>query len=171
MGQNGFAAPRLTTIMSTHRRKSSTGPSSPGPLYLTFDVDPTAPAYKTVQTTLANGKTTQGRVCEICERVIPIGSKGSLHAFNTHKSVCERKNGSSTGYRLEDRAGSVPAMRSTPSLSPLMIPSSTLAPSLSGSPTPLSNSPIFSPIHHPLTSYLILKTTDLSQTLDCHGLP
>ena len=138
--------------MSVHRGKSPAGPPSPTPLYLTFNADPTIPAYDTVQTTLANGKVTRGRACEICLRVIPIGSKGSLHAFNAHKSACEQKNGSSATSRptgFGDRARSLSATRSATSLSPLMIPNSSLSPSLPGSPTSPPYSPILSPIHSP----------------------
>lgn len=52
-----------------------------GPMRLTFNIDQTTPVYKIVQMTLANGKTTQGGTCEICRRVIMVGSKGSLYAF------------------------------------------------------------------------------------------
>ena len=129
--------------MSARCGKSPALTPSPSPLYLTFDADPTTPAYETVQTTLANGKTTQGRVCDICGRIIPIGSKGSLHAFNTHKSACIRKNDPG------ERAGSLSAVPSTRSLSPLTIPNSSLAPSPSGSPASPSHSPIFGPTHPP----------------------
>jgi hypothetical protein len=99
--------------------------------------------------TLANGKTTQGRACEICGRVIAIGARGSLYAFNTHKSACEQKRGSPVALyptNLGDRTRSPSATPSTMSLSPLMIPGTSLAPSLPASPL---NSPIFSPIHSP----------------------
>ena len=102
--------------------------------------------------TLTNGKVTPGRACEICARVVAIGSRGSLHAFETHKSACERKNGSVATSRrtgFGDRAQSLSATRSATSLSPLMIPSSSLSPSLPGSPTSPPYSPIFSPIHSP----------------------
>jgi len=136
--------------MSACSRNSSTGPPSPSPLYLTFDADPAAPAYKTVPITLANGKTAQARVCEICSRAIAIGSKGSLHAFNTHKSACEQKKGSSAApyppvFGSHTRSQSVtPSMTS---LSPLAIPSPSLSPSLPGSPTSPLYSPAFSPTH------------------------
>jgi len=129
--------------MSAHSRKSSAGPQSPSPLYLTFDTDPSTPAYQTVPITLANGKTARGRVCEICGRTIAIGSKGSLHAFNMHKSACEQEKGSSaTPYPTElgSRARSPSVAPSMMSLSPVAIPSPSLSPSLPGSPT----SPLFS---------------------------
>ena len=82
--------------MSARRGESSTGPPPFNPLSLTFDANPHTPVYETVQKALGNGKTALGRACEICSQIIAIGSKGSLHAFNTHKLACERKNGSST---------------------------------------------------------------------------
>ena len=151
--------------MSTHNSKSSTGPPSPTPLYLTFNSDPSTPTYETVQVTLANGRTTQGRACEICGRVIVIGSKGSLHAFNTHKTACEQKRGSSgTPYSTKsgNRTRSLSVAPSMASLSPLMIPSPSLSPSLPGSPTSPLYSPILSPVNSPL--YVASNSED-------HGTP
>ena len=131
--------------MSTRRGKSSAGPPSPNPLFLTLNTNPDVPVYEIVQKTLKNGKIVPGRACEICGQVIAIGSKGSLHAFDTHKSACQLKNSRSTASRpagLGDRARSLSAAPSTRSLSPLVIPSPSLSPSLPGTPASSPHSPI-----------------------------
>lgn len=133
--------------MASHHGKSSTDPPSPSSMYLTFNANPTTPVYETAPMTLTNGKTTRGRACEICGRVTAVGSRGSLHAFNTHKSACERKRGSLVISHLTnpgDRARSLSAAPSSAMFLSLMIPSHSLTPSLPASP---SNSPTFSPAY------------------------
>ena len=135
--------------MSAHRGKSSTAPSSPNPLYLTFDADPDTPVYEVVRVTLANRKTTVGRACENCGRVIAIGSRGSLHAFETHKSACKGPPTTSHPIKLGDRTRSMSATSPTMSLSPLMVPPPGLSQSLPGDPTSPPHSPLFGFIRSP----------------------
>ena len=111
-----FAPP---TTMSICCGESSTGPPSPGPppsspLYLTFNADPATPSYETVPVTLSNGKPSKGRACELCGRVIPIGSKGSLHAFDTHKSSCAYKKCSITRPRHTSTMSHARSLSATP---------------------------------------------------------
>lgn len=155
--------------MSARRGESSTRPPSvdpplTSPLYLTFNADLNTPPYETVPITLANGKPGRGRACEICGKIITIGSKGSLYAFDLHKTACQQKTDSLARNRLTnigDRARSLSTAPSTMSLSPLMIPGPSPALSLSGSPTSLSQSPIFSPAHSPSDITSDYDATDL----------
>ena len=84
--------------------KSSTGPPSPDPSYLTSNPDPITPVYEIMQTALANRETTRGRafVSRLMRSVQEV-----LRAFHTCRSVYERKDGSSAAscpIDLGDRA-------------------------------------------------------------------
>jgi hypothetical protein len=77
--------------MSACNGKSSTGLPSPSLLYSTFGADPSTPVSITIQMTFMNGKTAQGRACEIRDWFE--GFPPRLR-YPQLKPACERKKGS-----------------------------------------------------------------------------
>jgi hypothetical protein len=149
-----FTSATPSTMSSSHVNASNGSPSDQH--YSVFNEDPSFVPYPIVSKTLRDGTMGSGRPCELCGRVIRLGAKGSLHAYNMHVEACQKKTLKSTSTP-SDRAASlsVAPLTSTaavsvrdhrsPSLSPLTI-GRHLPPSLS--PTP---SPTYSPTS-PLTS-------------------
>ncbi|KAF9778376.1 hypothetical protein BJ322DRAFT_1025090 [Thelephora terrestris] len=125
-------------------------PSNSFPAVPDFSFANTIPSlvpYPVIPKLRRDGVMGQGRPCEVCSKVIGLGTHGSLHAYNLHVEACQKKRIRST-TRQPERAISLPvavSMATVPngihqftSLSPLII-GRHLHASLSPTPSPTSS--------------------------------
>lgn len=110
---NSSGSPTPLTLYAMSSGQANLSNSSPaGPHYSSFNADPSVAPYTIVPKTRRDGTTGQGRVCEICTKIIGLGANGSLYPFNSHVEACRKKHSMATAKKL-DRARSLPVSLAT----------------------------------------------------------
>ena len=145
--------------MSSSRTNPSIVPP-PEPLFSTFNADPLATPYPVVPMTQRDGTAGHGRPCEICSKVIGLGTNGSLYTYNLHIKACQKK-------ASIDRSNSLPAAPSTAATLSGIHRSTPLSPLIIGGHLDTSLSPSPSPTHSP-TSPLTSVSFDVGSDSDIH---
>ena len=119
-----------------------------GPHLSVFNVDPSVAPYPIVPKVRRDGTVGQGRPCEICTKVIGLGTHGALHSYDLHVEACRKKHSKSTSSLL-DRARSLPVVPSTTAASGGSNRSVSLSPLIVGEHLQASLSPSPSPTYSP----------------------